>query len=78
MSERATPDTGELMRSLLKDSLEHRAMTMAAHAMKLQRERDEALEALAHMQWCQSCAEGSWEDCDGGRAALAILAKAKP
>ena len=32
---------------------------------------------LEHMQHCRSCAEGSWEDCDGGRAALAALAQAR-
>lgn len=37
----------------------------------------ELLEALYHMQHCRSCAEGSWEDCDGGRAALAAISKAE-
>jgi hypothetical protein len=31
-------------------------------------------EALEHMKWCGSCAEHSWEDCGGGRAALSALA----
>lgn len=30
--------------------------------------------ALAHMQWCSSCAQGNWEDCEDGRKALALLA----
>ena len=32
-----------------------------------------AVDALEHMQWCRSCGEGSWKDCEGGRAALAII-----
>jgi hypothetical protein len=35
----------------------------------------ELRESLQHMRVCQSCADGSWEDCDGGIAALAALAK---
>ena len=35
------------------------------------------LEALQHMQICRECAEGDWADCDGGRAALAAIAKAR-
>lgn len=35
------------------------------------------LEALQHMRWCRSCAEGGWEDCEDGRKALAALAKAE-
>lgn len=35
------------------------------------------LDALQHMQHCASCAEGSWEDCEGGRDALAAIAKAR-
>ncbi len=31
-------------------------------------------EALEHMAWCQSCAEGSWDDCEDGRQATAALA----
>jgi hypothetical protein len=34
------------------------------------------LEALDHMQFCRACGEGDWADCDGGRAALAAIAKA--
>jgi hypothetical protein len=37
----------------------------------------ELLDALCHMRWCASCAEGGWEDCEGGRAALAAIAKAE-
>ena len=33
--------------------------------------------SLEHMQHCRSCGESSWEDCDGGRAALAALARAR-
>jgi hypothetical protein len=36
-------------------------------------ERDRLREALEHMQWCRSCAEGSWEDCEEGAKALAAL-----
>lgn len=38
---------------------------------------DELAAGLEHMQHCRSCGEGSWEDCDGGRSALAVLAKAR-
>jgi len=34
------------------------------------------LEGLEHMRWCRSCAEGSWEDCEGGRLAIEALSKA--
>ena len=33
-------------------------------------------EALAHMQCCLPCAEGSWNDCEDGRAALELLGQA--
>lgn len=36
----------------------------------------ELLEGLQHVQVCASCSEGSWGDCEGGRAALAAIAKA--
>ena len=39
---------------------------------------DRMAEALQHMRWCSSCAEGFWEDCEGGRAALAVLAEYAP
>lgn len=31
-------------------------------------------DALAHMKWCSSCAEGSWEDCEEGKNATDALA----
>ena len=37
----------------------------------------ELAEALEHMRWCRHCGEDSWEDCEGGRQALAALAKAR-
>lgn len=37
----------------------------------------ELLEALTHMEWCRACAEDAWEKCEGGRHALAAIAKAK-
>jgi hypothetical protein len=36
------------------------------------------LAGLCHMRWCRSCSEGDWNDCEGGRAALAAIAKAEP
>ena len=36
----------------------------------------ELLESLQHKQACAVCAQGSWEDCDGGKKALAAIAKA--
>lgn len=35
------------------------------------------VEALQHMRVCADCAEGSWEDCEGGRAALVAMEMAK-
>jgi len=35
------------------------------------------LDALEHMKGCRWCAEDSWEDCEGGRAALAAIEVAK-
>lgn len=29
--------------------------------------------ALEHMQWCRSCAEGPWEQCDEGRKAYRLV-----
>lgn len=40
-------------------------------------ERDALLEALQHMQHCASCAEDYWQNCEGGRAALAAIDAAK-
>ena len=37
----------------------------------------ELLAALEHMRWCQSCADGSWEDCECGRMAIDAIKKAK-
>lgn len=34
-------------------------------------------DALDHMQLCRSCAEGSWNGCEGGRDAQATLAAAR-
>lgn len=45
---------------------------------ELQRERDGLREALGHMAWCSSCAQGSWEDCDEGRAAFELLNPGHP
>jgi hypothetical protein len=36
---------------------------------------EEALKALAHMEWCATCAEGSWDECDDGREAKALLSR---
>lgn len=50
----------------------------AGDVRKVQRWRsiaDELAAALEHMQWCASCAQGSWGDCDGGRDALTTLAR---
>ena len=35
------------------------------------------LEALEHMSQCRPCGEDPWEDCEGGRKALAAIAKAR-
>lgn len=44
---------------------------------RLTAERDALLEALQHMQHCASCAEDYWQNCEGGRAALAAIDAAK-
>ena len=36
----------------------------------------ELLAALYHMRSCGECAEDDWQVCEGGRAALAAIAKA--
>lgn len=33
------------------------------------------LAALHHMRICASCAQGDWNDCDGGREALAVMTR---
>ena len=58
------------------------ALGLAKKLEAAERERWQALvqtlvEALEHMQLCGPCAEGSWDDCDGGRAAEAALAAAR-
>jgi hypothetical protein len=35
------------------------------------------VEALEHMKMCRDCAEGAWEDCEGGLFAIAALKAAK-
>lgn len=35
---------------------------------------EQAREALGHLQWCSSCCQESWENCEGGRQALQALA----
>jgi hypothetical protein len=35
-----------------------------------------AMEALQHMRWCRSCAEGDWSDCGEGGASAATLVAA--
>lgn len=40
-------------------------------------ERDALLDALQHMRHCASCAEDDWQNCEGGRAALAAIDAAK-
>jgi hypothetical protein len=35
----------------------------------------ELYESLLHMRLCASCSQGAWDECDGGRAALAAIAK---
>ncbi len=35
------------------------------------------VEGLEHMEWCSSCAQGGWGDCDGGRDATNALAAAR-
>lgn len=31
-------------------------------------------DAVNHLQYCRYCAEGPWEDCEGGRDALKAIA----
>ena len=52
-----------------KEDAEERAHLIAA--------APDLYEALEHMRWCRHCGEDSWEDCEGGRQALAALAKAR-
>lgn len=42
----------------------------------LLRERDALRESLAHMNWCATCAQGSWDDCEEGRKALVLIGAA--
>ena len=49
-------------------SEEYKALIVAA---------PDLLDGLQHMQICRECGEGDWADCDGGRAALAAIAKAR-
>lgn len=45
----------------------------ANHAPLLAESLRRALDFLIHMRYCQSCAEGSWSDCDVGKEAEAML-----
>lgn len=38
----------------------------------------ELVDSLTHMRYCAHCAESDWNDCEGGRAALAALARVRP
>lgn len=69
MSEKPTPETDALDAGIVY------CVPMTDHARRMERQRDELAAALRHMQWCQSCADGSWEDCCDGRDALALLAR---
>jgi hypothetical protein len=53
------------------------------HALKrdhlqAREDRKRLAEALGHMRWCRSCADGSWADCEEGRAAEALLVEVSP
>jgi len=53
------------------DSMKIRELTQSLAAAQ---ERERRLTyCLRHMQWCASCSEGSWEDCETGKMALAAL-----
>ena len=72
-----TPQTasGEMKRQL--NRLLEQRRKMKREIERLQADLAAALESLQHMHWCQSCAEGSWEDCEDGRKAEALLAATK-
>lgn len=53
--------------------IQQAAMDAAAQIDRLNSRVAELQAGLNHMRWCSSCAEGAWEDCDGGRAALAAI-----
>jgi hypothetical protein len=38
---------------------------------------DHLIAALRHVHHCRDCKEGLWDDCDGGRAALAAIEAAE-
>lgn len=37
----------------------------------------ELLAAVEHLRYCAQCAEGSWADCEGGKAALEAIQKVR-
>jgi hypothetical protein len=48
---------------------------LLVRAEAAEKRAEEALKALAHMEWCATCAEGSWDECDDGREAKALLSR---
>jgi len=63
----------------IRDALDHGDFgpMLADDVEELLAERDALLEALQHMQHCASCAEDDWQNCEGGRAALAAIDAAR-
>lgn len=69
--------TGRLSYAVLSVAVQQQSERADALQSRLDEARthSEALgAALEHMRWCWSCSERSWEDCDEGREALALLA----
>jgi len=58
----------------VKDWLAEKLALSAAllRAEEAERERDEALDGLAHMERCRECGEGPWEDLAGAKALLLL------
>lgn len=65
----------ELWQEMLRRA--QQAMEQRGRAEKAEGEGIKLRGALEHMRWCRSCADGSWEYCDEGRAALELLGQAE-
>lgn len=76
-----SPEAMQAAREIEHPFRDPRPMTVARIAeiidaafRSLRDENRRLRDSLQHMQWCRDCGEGSWEDCEGGRQAIAALA----
>lgn len=68
-AERTIPDASSEMSRLFD-----RVTELTAELQSSREDAERLAVSLSHMRVCSTCAEGSWESCEGGREALEALA----